>query len=804
MKLLPLLLLLPAGLLLWPHGDTGPRTPSALPLAFERNLGQVPDRFDYLARSAASSVALGRAGAEISSRTRRVSLEFAGGRAREPVAGRRLPGIVNHLVGDDPARWRTGIPTFERVRYPGVWPGVDVEWHGGEDGLEYDFLVAPGADPGRIALRFSAPVRLTARGDLEIDRAIRQRAPRAFQGEREVTAAYVLDGGTVRLRLGAYDRTRPLLIDPVVIAYSTYLGGGSTDLGYQIAVDPIGQAYVTGVTASANFNTAGQIEGDSPGTDAFIAKLNPAGDTLAYSTYLGGSADDEGTAITVDDQGFAYVAGTTTSTDFNTTAGALQGNRPGRDTWVAKLNPTGNTLAFSTYLGGGGDDRSGVQIAIDSTRSVYVTGITSSTDFPTSDVPIQANKPGDDGFVAKLNPTGTALGYGTYLGGNAADGAQGIAVDAIGEAYVVGQTDSTDFSVVGGVGGDQDRSDAFVTKLNPAGTALAYSTYLGGDGNDFALTVAVDSAGFAYLTGATDSTDFPAVDAFQPQSAGTTDAFVAKLNPAGDTLAYSTYLGGRHGDRGNTIGIDSTGSAYIVGETNSPDFPLALQHEACTATHDAFVVKLAPTGDRLSHSTCIGGQLGDSGNGLAVHPTGMAFITGTTESADFDVKGAIEGDNAGPLPDAFITKLAFTSAPPAPTPTAPASPTPTGTPTPGGAAGPSGTASPSGTAAPSSPAPSGTATPSGTAAPPRPRPPAPPNLGGAPRSASVDGGGRFRYSFRAMPGVAGTATFVARRRTLARQAFTVPASGRVTLRPQLARPTGSWCGARGSSRCRRV
>jgi hypothetical protein len=428
-----------------------------------------------------------------------------------------------------------------------------------------------------------------------------------------VAVGYRVEGSSVRLSLGAYDHTRPLLIDPVVIAYSTYLGGGSTDLGYTIAVDPIGQAYVTGLTASANFNTAGEIEGDSFANDAFVAKLNPAGNALAYATYLGGNGQDEGTAIAVDDQGFAYVTGTTTSTDFNTTANALQTDRPGRDAWVAKLNPTGNQLAFSTYLGGNGDDRSAFGIAVDSTRSVYLSGSTTSTDFPTSEEPIQANQPGEDAFVVKLNPLGSTLMYGTYLGGGGTDLGSGIAIDPIGEAYVIGTTDSTNFPVVGGVGGDQDFRDAFVTKLNPAGTAYAYSTYLGGDGFEAGNSIAVDPVGFAYVTGHTDSVNFPAVNAFQPQNAGTTDGFVSKLNPAGNALAYSTYLGGRHFDRGNTIGIDSTGAAYIVGESTSANFPLALQHEACDASGDAFVVKLAPVGDRVSHSTCLGGQMNDGG-----------------------------------------------------------------------------------------------------------------------------------------------------------------------------------------------
>ncbi len=583
-------------------------------------------------------------------------------------------------------------------------------------------------------------------------------------------------GELCRSASARYDRSRPLLIDPVVIAYSTYLGGGSADYGYQIAVDPIGQAYVTGLTASANFNTAGAIEGDSPGTDVFVARLNPAGNALAYATYLGGNADDEGNGIAVDDNGFAYVTGTTASTDFNTTAGALQGNQPGRDAFVAKLNPAGNTLAYSTYLGGNGDDRSGFQIAVDSTGSAYVTGLTGSTDFPTSAVPIQGDRPGIDAYVAKLNPGGTALAYGSYLGGNGADSANGIAIDPIGEAYVIGSTESTDFPVIGGVSGDQDLTDAFVAKLNPAGDALAYSTHLGGDGNDFGSTVAVDSAGFAYVTGHTDSDDFPAVNAFQPQSGGTTDAFAAKLNPAGNTLAYSTYLGGRFGDRGNTIGIDSTGAAYIAGATNSADFPLALQHEACTSTDDGFVVKLAPAGDRLSHSTCIGGQQVDAANGLAVHPTGDVYVTGFTESADFDVKGPIEGDNAGPLADAWIAKLVFTGAPAIPTPAPTVSPVPTPSPTPPPASGVAPAASP---AAPSTPAP-----------PPRPlnSPLRAPDLSGAPSAARANAAGHFRYSFRAAPGARGSATFRHRGRAiLPQRAFTVPRSGRVALRLRLSR-----------------
>ena len=392
MKLIAAIALAATLVITWPAPAPERAEPAAaLPLAFERNLGHVPARFDYLARFANGSVALSGTGAEIATRSRRLTVTFAGGRDALSRAGRRLPGVVNHLVGDDPARWRTGIPTYERVRYASVWPGIDVEWHGGEDGLEYDFLLAPRADPGRIAVRFDTPVRVTAAGDLDRPcapaRAARVPGRPRDPGRLCCRRANCADPPRrIRPLAPAADRPRR---DRVFDLSRRRLG--------RLRLPDRGRSDRAGVRDRPH--GVGELQhrrrdrGDSPGTDVFVARLNSAGNALAYATYLGGNADDEGNGIAVDDNGFAYVTGTTASTDFNTTAGALQGNRPGRDAFVAKLNPAGNTLAYSTYLGGNGDDRSGFQIAVDSTGSAYVTGLTGSTDFPTSEVPIQGDGP---------------------------------------------------------------------------------------------------------------------------------------------------------------------------------------------------------------------------------------------------------------------------------------------------------------------------------------------------------------------------------------------------------------------------
>ncbi len=503
-----------------------------------------------------------------------------------------LAGMNNYFIGNDPAKWRTGVPTYAKVKYEGIYSGIDLVYYGNQQQLEYDFIVAPGADPRRIAFEVSGAkrIRLDAQGDLVLkigEDEIRWHKPVVYQekgGARQLVAARyaITDKNRVRFDLAKYDASRPLYIDPLI--YSTYLGGNSDDVGLGIAVDSAGNAYVAGSTVSTNFPTKNPLQpafagGNSCGCDAFVSKLNASGSALVYSTYLGGSGDDRSFGIAVDSAANAYVTGYTFSTDFPTVNPLQPANRGLYNAFVAEINRTGSALVYSTYLGGSGQE-TGFGIAVDSAGDAYVTGETASTDFPTKN-PLQPSYGGGsfDAFVAKLNPAGSALGYSTYLGGTGQDGGNGIAVDSGGNAYVTGVTASTDFPVTPGAlqtvcnSGCSPHGDAFVAKLNPAGSALAYSTYLGGNGPDYGYGIAVDTAGNVYVTGGTSSTDFPTMSPLQPAFGGGEDGFVAKIDPAGSALVYSTYLGGSGADSGNGIAVDSAGNAYITGFTDSTDFP---------------------------------------------------------------------------------------------------------------------------------------------------------------------------------------------------------------------------------------
>ena len=381
-----------------------------------------------------------------------------------------------------------------------------------------------------------------------------------------------------------------------VLIYSTYLGGSGNDYGMSIAVDSSGCAYVTGNTASSNFPTKNAYQATRKGSfDLFITKLNAAGNDLVYSTYLGGTGTDNGRGIAVDSVGCAYVAGYTDSTDFPT-KNAYQPSIAGSytsDTFITKLNATGSDLVYSTYLGGTSGDY-GFGIAVDSVGYAYVAGYTDSTDFPTKNAYQSSPAGGSDIFITKLNTTGNDLVYSTYLGGTGIDYGYGIAVDSVGCVYVTGYTNSTNFPVENAYqpafsGGSYD---TFITKLNPAGNALVYSTYLGGTGMDSGRGIAVDYVGCAYVTGFTNSTDFPVLNAYQPSLAGDYDVFLTKLNAAGNALSYSTYLGGTDADRGYAIAVDSVGSAYVTGQTNSTDFPVLNAYQPSLVwNYDAIIFK---------------------------------------------------------------------------------------------------------------------------------------------------------------------------------------------------------------------
>jgi len=686
-----------------------------LPLTFEANQGQTDPQVKFLARGRGYTLFLTGTEAVLAlnqpQRARRESfmpssapsassavqlrLPLLGANPQPEVRGLdELPGKSNYFIGNDPSKWRTNVPTYGRVEYRNVYPGINLVHYGNQRQLEYDFVVAPGADPRAIKFEVEGAERIEIDegGDLVMHVAgdeVRQHKPLVYQEVggvyREIAGRFLLrvpgpqsairsPKSEIGFEIGPYDPGQTLVIDPVLV-YSTYLGGGGEDWGFGIAVDSAGNAYVTGRTGSTNFPTASPLQPTyGSGThDVFVAKLNAAGSALLYSTYLGGSGDDDARGIAVDAAGSAYVTGYTTSSNFPTASPLQPANGGGdNDAFVAKLNPGGSALVYSTYLGGSGED-GGQGIAVDSSGNAYVAGWTRSTNFPTASPLQPAWGGGDwsafDAFVAKLNAAGSALVYSTYLGGTGSDYGFAISVDSSGNAYVAGATPSTNFPTANPLQATNAGgwSDAFVAKLNPAGSALLYSTYLGGSGEDVGSGIAVDSSGNAYVTGFTKSYNFPTVGPLQPAHGGWAccDAFAAKLNAAGSALVYSTYLGGSGEDFGQGIAVDSSGNAYVTGRTYSTNFPTASPLQAAYGgwVFDAFVAKLNPAGSALVYSTYLGGSGDDMGLGIAVDSASNAYVTGSTGSTNFPTASPLQTAYGGGTYDAFVAKIA-TNRPP--------------------------------------------------------------------------------------------------------------------------------------------
>jgi hypothetical protein len=622
-------------------------------------------------------------------------MKLVGANPTPRVAGlEQLPGKSSYFLGKDPKKWRTNVPLYTKVKYDGVYPGVDLVYYGNQSQLEYDFVVGPGANPHDIALSIQGANRLEVdgQGDLVVDmksEVVRFHKPVVYQSEnptseiegqrRQIDGHYVLQGeDQVGFEVAEYDPSKPLVIDPV-LKYATYLGGSGDDWGSvfnflrAVAVDRWGNAYIIGTTDSINFPTTAlayqrEFAGGGGGFinpfggyavgDVFVAKLNAAGIALIYSTYLGGAGDDYGEGIAVDAAGNAYLAGMTDSIDFPTKNPIQPGNAGLADLFFAKLNATGTALVYSTYLGGSDSDGDPM-IALDLRGNLYFEGWTSSTDIPTAN-PFQVGNAGsNDVWAGKLNAAGNALAYSTYLGGSDFDiCGSDIVVDAAGNNYLNGFTCSTDFPTLNAFqavnAGD---CDAFVTKLNPAGR-LAYSSYLGGSDFEITTGTAVDAFGNAYVTGVTFSSDFPTKNPFQAAYGGNGDAFVAKVNRHGTALVYSTYLGGTDFDFGRGIVIDTARNSYAVGVTYSADFPTANAFQAANAGDaDVYLTKLNSIGSTLIFSTYLGGSGWEEPSGIALGPDGDVYIQGTTASTDFPVKNALQPTFGGGSSDAFVAKI---------------------------------------------------------------------------------------------------------------------------------------------------
>lgn len=672
-----------------------------LPLCFEANRGQTNSQIAFLSRgqghslflSATESVlSLARPAQPPSKERASVRMRLVGANPRPAMTGQgKLPGLVNYLIGNDPSKWRTHIPTYRQVRYHNVYPGIDLLYYGNQQKLEYDFVVAPGAETKAIGLEFAGAerMRITASGDLALGRqeeALRWQKPVVYQtigGKRRAVAGrYVRKGrNRVGFAVARYDRTRPLVIDPTLI-YSSYLGGSGNDFGQGMAIDSAGSVYAATVTNSLDFPTKNALYPTYIGglNDTTITKFSPDGSALVYSTYLGGADQDFPGGVAVDSSGSAVVAGFTRSNNFpvvngfQTAHAGVPSQQP--DGYVAKLSPDGSSLLYSTYIGGSGIDRCW-DVSIDAAGVLYVAGETGSTDFPVTSTALQPNLAGaEDIFVAKIDPSQSGVAsllYATYLGGSGdeglAVGIPGIKVDAAGNMIVAGTTSSRDFPTTIGAyqttfGGGS--TDAFVTKIKADGSGLIFSTYLGGSGdeNEFS-SLAIAQDGSVYVAGQTSSLNFPVTpNAYQAFNAGNFNIFVTKLAADGSSILYSTYFGGSGFDLAAQMALDPRGNLYFVGQTTSIDFPIlnAVQSTYGGDPDDVCLVKFNADWT-LSYSTYLGGNGDDEGFDLAVDAKGNAYVMNATSSTNFPTTpGAFQTTTGGGY-DAYVAKIGDVTAP---------------------------------------------------------------------------------------------------------------------------------------------
>jgi uncharacterized repeat protein (TIGR01451 family) len=685
------------------------------PLRFEANAGQFADGVRFAARGVGYGVVLTDTGATVAltskDTTAAVAMTVVGANgtpaAARHVDGREaLPGVVNHYIGSDRRRWRAGVQQYARVRQAGVYDGIDLEFYGNQQRLEYDFLVAPGADPSTIRLRFDGAdrVEIDPSGDLLVHAAggdpLRQQAPISYQvieGTRhEVESRYVrLAANEVGVALGAYDRAQPLTIDPVLI-YSSFFGGSSQEYAFDIALDPAGNIYLTGqTTAGAGFpTTPGAQQSTKPGlSDAFVAKFNPSGTALIYSTFLGGTNNENvrtqrSGRVAVDAVGNAYVAGDTASADFpvggpgaDTVFGG--GVASQTDAFYVKLGPTGAFL-YGTYLGGNDFDTA-VGIGVDSTGNVYVAGsaLSDAATFPQTANGYDQVRTGYDAFLTKFDATGARV-YSTFLGGSGGDNynvkAGGLAVDDQGRAYLTGDTYSTDFPVVGGFQpafSGPSNYDAYLAVIDTTVSGvpgLIYSTYLGGSGTDIAYGIAYAGSRQVVVVGETGvlsapNVAFPTRNAFDATFNGVRDAFVARFDTSltgNNSLLFSTYLGGSDYEYANDVAVDAQGAIHVVGDVRSQNFPLVNPISTGFDFIGKFITKMNATGSTLLYSTYFGGVVNGVGAfGVATNAAGDTFVTGATNSSatnpptatGFPIVAPFQGVYGGGSSDAFLARL---------------------------------------------------------------------------------------------------------------------------------------------------
>ena len=578
---------------------------------------------------------------------------------------------VSYFYGRDESEWTTGLPTSRAVVYQNLYDGIDLKVYGSEKQVEYDWIVKPGGRPDRIRWAYAGVLTtsLDREGNLVAETAsgrLVHRRPACYQvidGRKvDVQAAFRKTGNDeYGFAVGPYDAGRELVIDPLVLVFSTYLGGSRYDAPSSISVDKTGAVYVEGYTESADFPPTSQAKARM---DTFVSKLSADGKSLIYSAFFPTAGYPEGPhpSIIVSGTGAVYLEGTVYTHNFPV-KNAFQKTYGGGlwDAFFLELAPNGKSLVFSSFLGGSGEDSAG-GIALDEAGSIYVGGDTYSKNFPVKNA-FQKSLAGlNDVFISKFSPDGRSLIYSTFLGSSSWDDIGSLAIDGTGSVYVCGTTAGSNFPLKNAFQNKSGgKNDVFISKLAPSGKALVYSSYLGGPSSDWATGLSVDESGAAYLTGDTYGA-FPVKNAFQPKHKGNTDGFVSKVAPNGRSLVYSTYLGGSGVDYPAGIAVDGSGAAYIDGETYSVDWPLKNPFkDKISGSLDAFLSILSPNGRSLLCSTYLGGLYKDYATCLLVDLKGGIYIAGSTNSPDFPLLKPYQKTFEG-ICDVFIMKLSNESA----------------------------------------------------------------------------------------------------------------------------------------------
>jgi len=635
----------------------------AVPLWFEPNQGQVHSSVQFLARD----LYLGDARLAIHAGDQPVVMDLIGARKHIQAEGLDpLPGITSYFLGNDPKKWRPGVPHYARVRYRDVYPGIDVIFYGNEAGqLEYDFVVAPGADASAIRLAYNQPVRVDSNGDLMIG-DVRQKRPRMFQEGRELACRYVRTGDAFQLALPAYDHSQPLTVDPVLV-FSTYLGGPALETGSGVKVDAQGNIYLSMSDRAPVDPTLSPFQQSSGGSYvAFAIKFSPKGKSILWYAYLGGTGDTSSTAIAVDGSGNVYLAGNTSAFDFPV-KNAFQTQFGGgfNDAYFAKISSDGLSVLYASYLGGENED-AGESVAVDSSGNAYVGGYTHSHQFPVKNS-LQSYGGGQDGFITEVSPTGSVV-FSTYLGGSGDDYILALGMDGS-AIYVTGHTTSSDFPLKGGMPSLPGET-LFLSKLVPTGPQIVYSTLLGGSGSCIGFGVGADTNGNAYVSGVTDD-GFLVKDAFQPNYGGHGDSFLLKIDPTGANIVFATYLGGSDLEYQslNSLALDQAGNVFITGFTYSADFPVKYSLQPFVSGNsqyktNVFVAEFSASGS-LIYSTLFGGHGDNRGSSLTVDSNDNVYVTGFVAATDFPVLNAFQSTFGGGG-DAFLFKLAPDVAPPSP------------------------------------------------------------------------------------------------------------------------------------------